>query len=514
MTTVFGNPGSTEIPFLRDWPADFDYVLGLQESSVVAMADGFAQLTDNASFVNLHSAAGLGNALGAIFTAFRNQVPLVITAGQQARNLLSTDPYLFAERATEFPRPYVKWAIEPARPEDVPAAIERAYYTAMQKPCGPTFVSIPADDWESPVALYNLSKTISRRTCADPSVMEQLANCLKAARRPAFVVGAEVDRDGGFHMMVTLAEKLGASVWEAPVASRASFPETHPLFSGFLPATPQGIRGALAPYDVVVVVGAPAFTFHIAGDVTNLLSNAKVFHISDDPAVIARSPVGIGTVGSPRLAIQDLIGRLKDQIVLRDRWPVGRDKSDRVPESAPMSPSFIMQTIAEVIPANAIVVEEAPSHRVAMQRHLPISSPAAFFTMSSGGLGYGLPAAVGIALAAQSRRVICLTGDGSVMYSLQALWTAVRRCLPLTVVVLNNGGYGAMRAFGSLLGRSVIPGTELPGLDFMSLARGHGCEGTRVHNGDGLRRALQVAFRSSMPMLIDVTVDPNLGTLY
>ena len=149
---VFGNPGSTELPFLSDWPDDIDYVLGLQEASVVGMADGYAQATRNAGFVNLHSAAGVGNALGNIYTAHRNQTPLVITAGQQARSILPLQAFLYAERASEFPRPYVKFSVEPARAEDVPAAIARAYYVAMQPPCGPTFVSVPIDDWTHPDA--------------------------------------------------------------------------------------------------------------------------------------------------------------------------------------------------------------------------------------------------------------------------------------------------------------------------------------------------------------------------
>src|ERR1043166_5637948 len=157
---VFGNPGSTELPFLADWPDDIDYVLGLQEASVIGMADGYAQATGNAGFVNLHSAAGVGNAAGNIYPAHRNQPPLVITAGQQARSILPLQPFLYAERAAEFPRPYVKFSVEPARAEDVPAAIARAYYVAMQPPCGPTFVSVPIDDWAHParpVAARNIS---------------------------------------------------------------------------------------------------------------------------------------------------------------------------------------------------------------------------------------------------------------------------------------------------------------------------------------------------------------------
>jgi len=171
---VFGNPGSTELPFLSDWPDDIDYVLGLQEASVIGMADGYAQATRNAGFVNLHSAAGVGNALGNIFTAYRNQTPLVITAGQQARSLLPLQPFLYAERASEFPRPYVKFSVEPARAEDVPAAIARAYHVAMQPPCGPTFVSVPIDDWTHQTQAVE-ARTVSRELGPDPDAMKALA---------------------------------------------------------------------------------------------------------------------------------------------------------------------------------------------------------------------------------------------------------------------------------------------------------------------------------------------------
>src|SRR5499425_1832571 len=149
-TTIFGNPGSTELPMFRDFPEDFRYVLALQEMVAVGMADGYAQATRNTGLVNLHSATGLGHSLGAVFTAYKKQAPLVLIAGQQARSILPFEPFLFSERAAEFPRPYVKWSCEPARAEDVPAAIARAYYTAMQPPRGPTFVSVPVDDWDRP----------------------------------------------------------------------------------------------------------------------------------------------------------------------------------------------------------------------------------------------------------------------------------------------------------------------------------------------------------------------------
>src|ERR1700761_5267729 len=230
---VFGNPGSTELPFLSDWPDDIDYVLGLQEASAVGMADGYAQATRNAGFVNLHSAAGVGNALGNIYTAHRNQTPLVIIAGQQARSILPLQAFLYAERASEFPRPYVKYSVEPARPEDVPAAIARAYYTAMQPPCGPTFVSVPVDDWNRQAQPLQ-ARAVSREWGPDPGAIQALVAALSASERPAFVVGPAIDRAEAVDLMVSVAEKAKAAVWVSPFSLRASFPERHPQFAGFL----------------------------------------------------------------------------------------------------------------------------------------------------------------------------------------------------------------------------------------------------------------------------------------
>src|SRR4051812_17579763 len=231
MTIVFGNPGSTELPLFKDFPDDFQYVLGLQESIVVGMADGYAQATGNAAFVNLHSAAGVGHAMGNIFTAYRNRTPLVITAGQQARSILPYEPFLFATDATRLPEPYVKWASEPARGEDVPAAIARAYNIAMQQPRGPTFVSIPVDDWERSSEAVP-ARTLSQRLHPDPALLDLIGDRLDRCARPAFVVGPGVDRNDAWEAVVTLAERHQALVWVSPMSSRGSFPERHPLFAG------------------------------------------------------------------------------------------------------------------------------------------------------------------------------------------------------------------------------------------------------------------------------------------
>src|ERR1043166_8232173 len=305
---VFGNPGSTELPFLADWPDDIDYVLGLQEASVVGMADGYAQATRNAGFVNLHSAAGVGNALGNIFTAHRNQTPLVITAGQQARSILPLPPFLYAERASEFPRPYVKYSIEPARPEDVPAAIARAYYVAMQPPCGPTFVSIPVDDWDHTTEPVG-PRIVSRALLPDPELIARVAERLDRSHRPAFVVGPGVDRDDAWHEVVALAERRQALVWVSPMSPRCSFPERHPLFAGFLPAIRERIVESLHGHDVILAFGAPVFTYHIEGFGPHIPPGAELVQIIDDGDVAAWTPVGTSIVCSVRRGVAELLAR-------------------------------------------------------------------------------------------------------------------------------------------------------------------------------------------------------------
>jgi benzoylformate decarboxylase len=267
MTSVFGNPGSTELPMFRDFPDDFRYVLGLQEAVVVGMADGYAQATHNAALVNLHSAAGVGHAMGNIFTAWKNRTPLVITAGQQARSMLVGEPFLFADQAIELPKPYVKWSCEPARAQDVPAALARGYHLAMAPPRGPVFLSVPVDDWDQPTDPDQPlePRTVSTAVRADPALLDEVASALARSRRPAFVVGAGVDVEGAFEDVVTLAERHRARVWVAPLSARCSFPESHPLFAGFLDADRDRIREQLAGHDVVVVIGAPVFSYHVEG---------------------------------------------------------------------------------------------------------------------------------------------------------------------------------------------------------------------------------------------------------
>lgn len=504
-TTMFGNPGSTELPLFRDWPSDFRYVLGLQESVALAMADGYAQATKNAGIINLHSAAGTGHALGNLFTAWKNGAPLVVIAGQQARSMLPMDPFLGATDASAFPRPYVKYSVEPARAEDVPAAIARAYYTAMSEPMGPTFVSVPVDDWDKATDLVEPRAVITRRA-PDPDAIAEVAKALEASKRPVIVVGSDIDRSGAFDAVVELAERWQAPVWTAPRVWRCAFPETHPLFAGFLAPLKAAVVEKLKGHDLVLVLGAPAFTYHNETRGPFLPDGARLIQIVCDEGQAAYTPEGLAIVANVGLAVRALNQHRPSSPRALAR---GREPAPRLEPKTPIPPRYLMQQIAALRPKGSVIVEEAPTARDPMNAHLPIEEEGGFLTTGSGGLGYGLPAAVGTALGRPDRRVIALIGDGSAMYGIQALWSAAQLKLPMTIVIINNAGYLALKHMGEMFQMKELVGVDLPGIDFVGLAQALGCEAGRVERADQLDAALKTAFASKGPYLLDVTVEPS-----
>jgi benzoylformate decarboxylase len=506
LTTVFGNPGSTELPMFRDFPQDFRYVLGLQESVVLAMADGYAQARGAASLVSLHSAVGVGHAVGSIFTAYRNQSPLVITAGQQARSMLPLEPFLYSEQAPRLPEPYVKWSCEPARAEDVPAAIARAFYTAMQPPRGPTFVSVPVDDWDR-LCVPIEPRIVSASMAGDPALLARAAAALGAAQRPVFVVGASVARDNAWQEVIALAERHEAPVWVSPRSARNGFPERHRLFAGFLPPDRVSVVERLRGADLILVLGAPVFTYHVESPPgPHLPAGAQLIQLIDDPVAASWAAVGMAVVTNLKLGIAALLAHPA---------PRRQPPPSRPPASAPranqLTESYLMQRIAALRPPGTIIVEEAPSSRSAMQDFLPMDEPDSFHTCASGGLGHGLPAAVGVALARPERKVIGLLGDGSAMYSIQGLWTAAELALPVVFIIINNRSYYALIEFGQHFKLAELPGTLLPHLDFCALAKGHGVQALRVERAEQLDAALTEAFASAAPTLLEVCVPTPAG---
>jgi benzoylformate decarboxylase len=502
MTTIFGNPGSTELPMFRDFPDDFRYILGLQESVVMGMADGYAQATRNAAFVNLHSAAGVGHSLGNLFTAFKNQTPLVVTAGQQARSILLYEPFLFAERATEFPRPYVKYSVEPARAQDVPAAIARAYHIAMQAPQGPVFVSIPVDDWDRMCDPAPLA-TVSQIVRGDAAMLTSAAAALSVARKPVFVVGAGVALDDAWDEVIALAERHHAPVWVAPMNARVSFPEDHPLFQGFLAAFRERIVADLGDADLVLVLGGPAFTYHAEGFGPHVPEGAQLFQLTNDPNQASYTPGGTAIVTNLKAGIADL---LSGPNPVSRQAPAPRAPFAPLP-AAPLTDAYLLQRIAALRPTNSVIVEEAASSRGAMHDYLPITARDGFYTCASGGLGHGLPAAIGVAMGRPEGHVIALLGDGASMYSVQGLWSAAQMKLPMTFIIVNNRRYEALHVFGRHFGLQSLEGTELPGIDFVSIAKGQGVDAVRVETSETLDAVLSKAFASPGPTLVEVLVD-------
>ncbi len=503
MTTIFGNPGSTELPMFRDFPEDFRYVLGLQEAIVLGMADGYAQASRNAAFVNLHSSAGTGNALGNLFTAYKNQAPLVVTAGQQARSILPFEPFLHAERATEFPRPFVKWTSEPARAADVPLAIARAYYEAMTPPYGPAFVSVPVDDWDEECDWVD-ARSIATTNPGDPGAIARLAADLAGAQRPALVLGAGTARDGAWDALIELAEQQSAAVYAAVYASRNVFPETHPLFQGFLPAFRERQVAMLEGHDLIVTLGGPLNLYHAEGAGPHVPAGAKCWNVSDDPGQLAWAPQGDAILGNSRL----IAGALVQAMAVSKRAAPEPRAAAAALDMRVFDDRLALQRIAAALPPGAIVVEEAPSSRSAMQDQLRLEHPDSFFTTASGGLGYAMPSAVGVSLARPDQRVVAIIGDGSAMYSIQALFTAFQAGAPITILIMNNRRYEALLSFGRVFGMQQVVGTDLSGLDFLALAKGQGIAGgQRVDNAADLDHALAGAFAASGPNLIEIMVD-------
>ena len=502
MTTVFGNPGSTELPMFRDFPDDFRYVMGLQESVVLGMADGFAQGSGRAAIVNLHSSAGVGHALGNLFTAFKNQTPLVVTAGQQARSILPFEPFLFAERSVDFPQPFVKWACEPARAQDVPAAIARAHAVAMAPPYGPTFVSIPIDDWDQPGEPF-AARQIHAVRAPDPAAIAECAEALGRAARPALVVGAGIARDGAWDEVIALAEQHQTPVWVAPMSARCSFPENHPLFAGFLTAGREAIVATLAPHDFVLALGGPMNLYHVEGQGPHIAPGTEVWLIGDNHVHAAWAPVGTAIVANTRQALALLLQA--GPAPLRTA-PAGRVPPPALDGSA-MTDSFVLQRLAALRSPTSVIVEEAPSARGTMHDYLPIVGRDTFYTCASGGLGHGLPAAVGMALARPGDKVIAVLGDGSAMYAIQGLHAAAQLGLPVSFIILKNRRYEALHSFGRLFGMQTLVGTQFPELDFCALATGHGIEGRSAADAASLDAALRWSLAAGGPTLVEAVID-------
>lgn len=506
MTTIFGNPGSTGLPFLVDLPEDFRYVLGLHEGAVVSMADGYAQVTGGPTLVNLHAAPGVATAMGALVNAAASRAPLVVTAGQQARPLLTMGALLTNPDPVTLPRPLVKWSFEPPRAQDVPAALARAVATASQPPRGPVLVSLPVDDWSADVDDWDrrtATRVVTGRHGPLPSAIRTLAQRLAAARNPVLVVGAGIDADGAAPAAVVLAERCQLPVYGAPLEPRCGFPTVHPAWQGTLPATRAGVRKALEGHDLVLVVGAAVFRYHVSDPGPLLPEDAALVTVTSDPEEAARAPLGDAVVGDLGLAMRWLVAA----VPASRRPPPAPGAGPATPmPSRPMSVTAAYAALATARAADTVVVAESASSLRTCLDQVRFSRPGSFFAPAGASPGFAVPAAIGARLAAPDRPVLAVVGDGALHYSAPALWTAVHHAVPVAVVVLRNGGYGVLRTLRDRLGRADVPGLDIDGIDYLALARGYGVTARRADTPQELTAAVRQALAASTPQLIEVPV--------
>jgi benzoylformate decarboxylase len=514
MTTVFGNPGSTELPFLEQFPDDFRYVLGLHEGVAVGIADGYAQASGRPALVNLHTAPGVGNAMGAMFTAQANKSPLVITAGQQARSLMTLQALLTNRDAARMPHPLVKWSFEPPRAEDVPHALARATHLADLPPKGPVFVSIPMDDWRAEVdedaVAHQTTRTVEGRAGADPALVRALAQRLAAAVNPVLVAGGDVDASGGWDAAVALAEKARLPVWSAPATGggRIGFPEDHPHFQGVLPPAVGPVSETLAGHDLILVAGSSVFAYYpnIPGPL--LPEGAALVAITSDPDEAARAPMGDAIVADVKLTLEALLAELEPSG--RDA-PAPRPPAEPVEETDPMSASAAIAALADVFPDDGVVVPESPATTFAIRARLRLSRPGSYYFTAGGGLGFGLPASIGVQMAQPDRPVVCVLGEGSAQYAIQSFWTAAAYDVPVTFLVLRNEEYAILKWFGEIEQVTGAPGLDLPALDVAAVAQGYGVESVRVDDREALTEALREAIAANAPRLVEARVAPGMA---
>jgi benzoylformate decarboxylase len=510
---VFGNPGSTEMPFLADFPDDVDYVLGLHEGAVVAMADVYAQLTGEPTLVNLHTAVGLGNAMGAIINAARGHSPLVITAGQQVRATLTMEPFLANPEPTLLPRPAVKWAFEPPRAQDVPAALARAFRYAALPPAGPVFVSLPMDDFEQPAQADTTellaARRVTGRSVPAPFELHALAKRLRAARNPVLVVGAGLDAaPGGLEAGVALAERQNLPVWLAPNTSRVGFRTDHANFRGSLPAGIAWLSESLAGHDLVLVVGTPVFQYYPYAPGNYLPSGTELVAIVDDPDAAARAPLGDTLVADPALTLLSLLELLPQT---NRPAPVPRAPLKIPPAVDTLTASQVYDIVGPLFGHNGIVVTESMNGAAAMWDRVKFRRTGSFFFCAAGGLGFAVPGAVGAKLARPERPVLAVSGDGGAQYGIQGLYTAANLRLPVTFLILVNREYGILKGFGDYLTTTGVPGLDLEYLDYQALAKGYGIPAVRTGRPDELAVAVKQAFAAAGgPQMIIVDVAPGV----
>ncbi len=512
LTTIFGNPGSTEISFLTELPEDISFVLGLHEGSVVGIAAGYAIARGKPAFVNLHTAPGLGNAINAIANARDCRAPLVVVVGQQDRRQIAHEPFLTGRQLERLAGEYPVWASFPVRAQDVPGAIARAYHEAVAG-SGPALVVVPMGDWSEPAdeLAAGSPARVLRSSSVAPEQVDELAALISEAQSPALVVGM-CDTREGWDAIVALAERLRCPVWQEPFVRRAGFPQDHPLFAGHLSWRRASMRQTLSAYDVVIAVGGGAFRLYLFDEPTPIVEpGTRVAVITENQAEAHRSPCELALVGS----VASACGALADALPQRDgeeHEPMRRPEPPPAPEpGARLTAGHVFAALADRLPADAVVIEETPSSQPELYQRIPIREPLGFVSTANGGLGFGISGAIGLRMGLPDRPVVALLGDGSSIYAIQALWSAAHYGVGVLLIVLANGGYAIMDKLARDLG-GAGPWPSFGGVDISAIARGFRCPAVGVESHEELERTLGDVIpglaQRSEPLLLEVAVAP------
>jgi benzoylformate decarboxylase len=514
LTTWFGNPGSSELTLLEDFPDDFRYVLGLQEMVPVGMADAYAQITRRPAVVNVHTAPGMGNAQGALYNAFVNKTPLIVTAGNQRRFMQNQYCLLTNIEPTTVPKPFVKWAAEPAIASETPAVLAHAIHLATTPPMGPVFVSLPMDDLQvdlddtqaADVAVVR-DRKVTHAVGFPAALAEQICGRIQAATSPVLIVGGDVERYEAWDAVIGLAERTQSPVWTAPITGWSGFPENHPLYQGILPPGAGWISQALTGRDLVVVIGGPVFRYYPRVPGPYLPQGTSLIHITNDPDEAARAPVGDAIIADLRSAAEALLAAAKP--TQRPAPPPRAPIPDVEHAEAPLKPESLWAAVGHAAPADTLWVSEAGSNELAITTAIRPANLFSHLTAAGEGLGFGLPAAVGAQLAAPDRPVVALMGDGSMHYAITALWTAAHYRIPLTIVVASNAEYGVLKEFGKWEKTAGIPGLDLPGLNVVGTAASYGVDAHEAHSTDEVVKLVESGIADrERPTLINARTTP------
>lgn len=531
ITHLFGNPGTTELPIMAALPdtPHINYVLGLQEAIVVAMADGYSRASGQLSACNVHVAPGLGNAMGSIYNANWVGSPIIITAGQQEQGHGLTEPLLY-DPLPPIASPVVKWATEVTRLADLPRIVRRAGKIAMTPPTGPVFISLPGDilNDTGDVDLLHTTRVDATTRPSDAS-LNQLAQQLSGTTKLAIVAGHELAATDSLQPAAELASLLGAPVYQQTVAHGAHFFSTHDCYLGSLSRDQQRVRQILEEYEAILFLGADVLRMSVFSEIEPLPEHAQVWQIAQRSAELGKNyPAQIAINAHPGETIRALLPILEplvDQTTTKKRiktlqssnWSTQREQlmaslTERQHQT-PIDPDYLMLAVAKAIPNDAVLVDEGLTASRHLTRLVPYSDARSYFGLASGGIGFAAAGVVGMQLAQPSRPHVAVIGDGSSMYSIQALWTAAHLKLPITYVIANNHGYRILKQrVKAYHGTTDFIGMDFdnPAINFAQLAQSMGVPATTITNPNDLNDALTSNIGDGGPRLIDVHIDKSL----